>query len=79
MLRRSATEGAPSPECTIKAIINRNGERIYHTERQTKEKRKPAGKPCPIPGLTAAATALGNAEPMRHRVGPRARLGRPRR
>jgi hypothetical protein len=31
----SATEGAPSPECTIKGNINRNGERIYHTEHQS--------------------------------------------
>ena len=28
----SATEGAPSPECTIKGNISRNGERIYHME-----------------------------------------------
>ena len=32
MPRPSATEGAPSPECTIKGNINRNGERIYHTQ-----------------------------------------------
>ena len=30
LLPRSATEGAPSPDCTIKGNINRNGERIYH-------------------------------------------------
>ena len=29
-----ATEGAPSPECTIKENISRNGERIYHMENQ---------------------------------------------
>src|SRR5450759_3304181 len=34
LLGPTATEGAPSPECTIKGIINRNGERIYHTENQ---------------------------------------------
>ena len=32
LLGSSATKGAPSPECTIKGIISRNGERIYHTE-----------------------------------------------
>jgi endonuclease YncB( thermonuclease family) len=35
LLGPSATEGAPSPECTIKGIISRNGERIYHTEHQS--------------------------------------------
>jgi endonuclease YncB( thermonuclease family) len=35
LLGLSATEGAPSPECTIKGIISRNGERIYHTEHQS--------------------------------------------
>jgi endonuclease YncB( thermonuclease family) len=35
LLGPSATEGAPSPDCTIKGVISRNGERIYHTERQT--------------------------------------------
>jgi endonuclease YncB( thermonuclease family) len=30
LLGPSATEGAPSPECTIKGSISRNGERIYH-------------------------------------------------
>jgi len=30
----SATEGAPLPECTMKGIIGRNGERIYRTEEQ---------------------------------------------
>jgi endonuclease YncB( thermonuclease family) len=30
LLNRSATEGAPSPECTIKGNVNHNGERIYH-------------------------------------------------
>jgi hypothetical protein len=34
LLGASATEGAPSPECTIKRIISRNGERIYHMENQ---------------------------------------------
>jgi endonuclease YncB( thermonuclease family) len=34
LLGPSATEGAPSPECTIKGNINRNGERIYHMENQ---------------------------------------------
>ena len=33
LLGPPATEGAPSPECTIKRNINRNGERIYHTAR----------------------------------------------
>ena len=35
LLGPSATEGAPSPDCTIKGIINRNEERIYHTEHQS--------------------------------------------
>ena len=35
LLGPSATEGAPSPECTIKGNVNRNGERIYHTEHQS--------------------------------------------
>jgi hypothetical protein len=35
LLGPSATEGAPSPECTIKGIISRNGARIYHTEHQS--------------------------------------------
>ena len=35
LLGSSATKGAPSPECTIKGIISRNGERIYHTEHQS--------------------------------------------
>jgi hypothetical protein len=30
LLHRSATEGAPSPDCIIKGNVNRNGERIYH-------------------------------------------------
>ena len=34
LLSSSANEGAPSPECTIKGNINRNGERIYHMENQ---------------------------------------------
>ena len=34
LLGPSATEGAPSPECTIKGNINRNGERIYHMQNQ---------------------------------------------
>jgi endonuclease YncB( thermonuclease family) len=34
LLGRSATEGAPSPECTIKGNISRNGERIYHVQGQ---------------------------------------------
>jgi endonuclease YncB( thermonuclease family) len=34
LLDPSATERAPSPECTIKGNINRNGERIYHMENQ---------------------------------------------
>jgi hypothetical protein len=35
LLGPPATEGAPSLDCTIKGIISRNGERIYHTERQS--------------------------------------------
>jgi len=35
LLGPSATDGAPSPECTIKGNINRNGERIYHTQGQS--------------------------------------------
>jgi Staphylococcal nuclease homologue len=34
LLGSSATEGAPSPDCTIKGNINRNGERIYHLQNQ---------------------------------------------
>jgi endonuclease YncB( thermonuclease family) len=34
LLGPSATEGAPSPDCTIKGNISRNGERIYHMENQ---------------------------------------------
>jgi endonuclease YncB( thermonuclease family) len=34
LLGPSATEGAPSSECTIKGNVNRNGERIYHMENQ---------------------------------------------
>jgi endonuclease YncB( thermonuclease family) len=34
LLGPSATEGAPSPDCTIKGNINRNGERIYHLQNQ---------------------------------------------
>ena len=34
LLAPSTTEGAPSPECTIKGNINRNGERIYHMQNQ---------------------------------------------
>jgi endonuclease YncB( thermonuclease family) len=34
LLGPSATEGAPSPECTIKGNVSRNGERIYHMENQ---------------------------------------------
>lgn len=35
LLGLSRTEGAPSPECTIKGNVNRNGEQIYHTEHQS--------------------------------------------
>jgi endonuclease YncB( thermonuclease family) len=34
LLAPSAIEGAPSPECTIKGNVNRNGERIYHMQNQ---------------------------------------------
>jgi endonuclease YncB( thermonuclease family) len=34
LLGPSATEGAPSQDCTIKGNISRNGERIYHMENQ---------------------------------------------
>ena len=34
LLPRSATEGAPSPDCIIKGNISRNGERIYHMPSQ---------------------------------------------
>ena len=34
LLGPSATDGAPSPDCTIKGNISRNGQRIYHTEHQ---------------------------------------------
>ena len=34
LLPRSASEGAPSPDCIIKGNINRNGERIYHMPEQ---------------------------------------------
>lgn len=34
LLGPSATQGSPSPECTIKGNVNRNGERIYHMENQ---------------------------------------------
>jgi nuclease-like protein len=34
LLNHSATEGAPSPECTIKGSVSRNGERIYRMEGQ---------------------------------------------
>lgn len=34
LLGPSASDGAPSPECTIKGNISRNGERIYHMEKQ---------------------------------------------
>jgi endonuclease YncB( thermonuclease family) len=30
LLTPASAEGAPSPECTIKGNVNRNGERIYH-------------------------------------------------
>src|SRR3974390_3103029 len=35
LLPRSASEGAPSPDCVIKGNISRNGERIYHMPNQT--------------------------------------------
>ena len=34
LLAPGATEGAPSPECTIKGNVNRNGERVYHMQDQ---------------------------------------------
>jgi endonuclease YncB( thermonuclease family) len=34
LLPPSGTEGAPSPDCTIKGNVNSKGERIYHTEHQ---------------------------------------------
>jgi endonuclease YncB( thermonuclease family) len=34
LLNTAATERAPTPECTIKGNVNRNGERIYHMENQ---------------------------------------------
>jgi endonuclease YncB( thermonuclease family) len=34
LLPRSATEGAPSPDCIIKGNISRSGERIYHLPNQ---------------------------------------------
>src|SRR5438067_765493 len=34
LLGPSATEGAPSPDCTIKGNVSRNGERIYHLQNQ---------------------------------------------
>jgi endonuclease YncB( thermonuclease family) len=34
LLGPSAIEGAPSPDCTIKGNISRNGERIYHLQNQ---------------------------------------------
>src|SRR5258705_742288 len=34
LLGTSATEGAPSSNCTIKGNVNRNGERIYHLQKQ---------------------------------------------
>jgi endonuclease YncB( thermonuclease family) len=34
LLNTAATEGAPTPQCTIKGNVNRNGERIYHMENQ---------------------------------------------
>lgn len=39
LLGPSATEGAPSPECTIKGVISRNGERIHHMENQSSHVR----------------------------------------
>ena len=35
LLGPSAIEGAPSPDCTIKGNISRNGDRIYHLQNQT--------------------------------------------
>jgi endonuclease YncB( thermonuclease family) len=34
LLAPSGTDGAPSPECTIKGNVNSKGERIYHTQHQ---------------------------------------------
>ena len=34
LLGPSATGGAPSPECTIKGTVSRNGERIFHMQGQ---------------------------------------------
>jgi endonuclease YncB( thermonuclease family) len=34
LLGPSGTDGAPSPDCTIKGNINRDGERIYHMQNQ---------------------------------------------
>src|SRR5437763_8117779 len=34
LLGSSATEGAPSANCTIKGNVSRNGERIYHLQNQ---------------------------------------------
>ena len=34
LLNTAPTEGAPTPGCTIKGNVNRNGERIYHLENQ---------------------------------------------
>ena len=34
LMPRSASEGAPSPECTIKGNVNRTGNRIYHMPNQ---------------------------------------------
>ena len=34
LLPRSASEGAPSPDCVIKGNISRSGERIYHLPNQ---------------------------------------------
>jgi len=34
LLPRSASEGAPSPDCVIKGNISRSGERIYHMPNQ---------------------------------------------
>src|SRR5450759_3166413 len=44
LLAPSGTEGAPSPECTIKGNINRNGERIYNMENQRFYARLRLGK-----------------------------------
>jgi len=34
LLPRSASEGAPSPDCVIKGNVSRSGERIYHMPNQ---------------------------------------------